>query len=746
MLKNENDRIRSLIGSFEKNRHGVYVPIPKGKNFLPNPVAVNGIPWHADGENNPRAIGTKAYEEWWDEQFDRCLNGYDTGGIHITGRYYYYLNFQIISGLFGPQYPWVVDLDIEYFLLIDWIKAMHKAGIISLKARRKGLSEKAQGIINHGLRFIDQYRAGISAGQQKYVDGLKEKLIHGYSNVPQELRINYTKLDEGLFQTGYKVINEFGGERIEGYAGNVRFATMHDKSNKLEGYYFHDSFYEEAGHYDKLEEAHGSIDPALTFGSIRKGTNYIFGTAGDISSSSKAFQKFWNNADKLGFVKFWVPGNRMHFPFMVNSKSGEPYNPEEKKYQKAIDPITGVEYDPIPNLRGFKPEQRLGMEDIKSAKENVLKEREKYLKIGDRKSLRKALKSFPLNEEEAWTTGGNNNFDAEILNDCMNSLLTSEDDNTKWVLEWATKKDPETGQTTRELPLRVIARPATDKDREYNIVYVKERPNPKFRDLDIGGIDSYNQDKSATSDSLGAMYVGRRKDAWIGYQGHDKGIVPVAEYYCRPPRKEIFFDNCLKIAVWYNLVGNTMISAEYDNIINFFKENGGRKYLSLRPRSFESKKSTQEHKYGAKMTSHSKPLALGIAQSWVIDYAKYCSFLKLIKDFLAYDEEQAMKESDWDGADAWMLVLMRIEDMRTVPRKSLNNEDYSDNEYEIREGLPTFTTDDYGEVHINESIESVSKDNWVEERGGWSSDNSEKIAGFRDPMEMDFNEIEDYLY
>jgi hypothetical protein len=745
MWNSENDSINKLVRSFEKNQHGIYVPIPKGKNFLPNPVAVNGIPWHADGENNPKAIGTKAYEEWWDEQFDRCLNGYQTGGIFITGRYYYYLNFQIITGLFGPQYPWIVDLDIEYFLLIDWIKKFHKVGIISLKARRKGLSEKAEGIINHGLRFIDKYRAGISAGQQKYVDGLTEKLIHGFGNTPLELRLNYTKLDENLFQTGYKVTSDVGGERIEGYAGNVRFATMHDKSNKLEGYYFHDSFYEESGHYDNLEEAHGSIDPALTFGSIRKGTNYIFGTAGDISSSSKAFQKFWHEAEKLGFIKFWVPGNRMHYPFMVNSRSGEPYNPMDKKVEKAVDPITGAEYDPIPNLRKYKPEQRIGMEDVDSAKINILKEREKYLKLGDRKSLRKALKSFPLTEEEAWTTGGNNNFDAEILNDCMNNLMMAESQHTKWVLDWAVTKDQETGETVKEFPLRVIARPANEKDKDYNIVYVKERPNPTYKDLDIGGIDSYNQDQSATSDSLGAMYVGRRKDNWIGYQGHDKGIIPIAEYYDRPPRKEIFFDNCLKIAVWYNLIGNVMISAEYDNIINYFKENGGRKFLAPRPRSFESKKSTQEHKYGAKMTSHSKPLALGIAQSWVLDSAQYCVFLRLIKDYLAYDEEKI--ESDWDGADAWMLILMRIEDMRTAPRKVLNNEEYSENEYDLSEGMPIFKLQNNGEVYISQDLDFQNKKEvWNEDKGGWSSGNRHQDHIPNDPFNMDFDEIEDYIY
>jgi hypothetical protein len=140
-----------------------YAPIIKVRGFSPNPVAGN-IPIFADSITNPKVVGTTNYNEFWDEQIDRCINGYDTAGIHIPGRYYFYLNFVILKGLYGPQYPFYVDLDLEYYNLVAYVKKNRKMGIVSVKARRKGLSEKAQNILAHGLRFTEGYRGAITAG------------------------------------------------------------------------------------------------------------------------------------------------------------------------------------------------------------------------------------------------------------------------------------------------------------------------------------------------------------------------------------------------------------------------------------------------------------------------------------------------------------------------------------------------------------------------------------------------------
>jgi hypothetical protein len=140
-------------------------------------------------------------------------------------------------------------------------------------------------------------------------------------------------------------------------------------------------------------------------------------------------------------------------------------------------------------------------------------------------------------------------------------------------------------------------------------------------------------------------------------------------------------------------------------------KNNGMKFLSPRPKTFDSKKTQQMHKWGAKMTVSSKPIILGLVQTWIVDYVMDCEFPALLRDMLAYDEEYI--GTDWDSVDALAYAIMRIEDMRTRPRKSSDEdivedpiqwvEDQNGNMICIR----TDNTEKKKDIHTKES------------RGGW---------------------------
>lgn len=684
--------------SFVKNKTGIYVPIRKSKGFCPNPVARDGIPEFADSVNNPNVVGTDAYNQYWDEQYDRCINGYVTGGINIPGRYYYFLNFQVLRGVYGPQYPWINDFDLEYYFTVDYIKKYKKAGMICLKARRKGLSEDFQTIANHGLRFIEGYRAGITAGLKTYADELRSKFQYGFDNVVPEMRLNYTISNQDTFQVGYQEKTETGSWATRGYGGSISIVSLQDSSEKMEGNYFNDIAMEEAGQYPKLKAAHDSIKPGLEFGSKMEGSFFIFGTAGNILSTSKDFKELWQDADTYDLVKLWVPGRRKYLPFWVNHHSGEPVNPKTKEIDFEIDPHTKTKIDPIKNLRKYKDYERVGMEDTEMAGWFIKQKKIALSKLANKDALLKFNKSYPDSEEEAWSSGGNNNFDPEILNTQIVALMSDEFPLKQYILDWVYTDE---GRKEKVLPLRVTGRPAKHTDPDYRKHVVFQEPMPEFRDLDVGGVDSYNQDQTKTSNSLGSMIVIRRYKNLMGYTGSYPGEVPVHMYYKRPKRKEIFYEETLKAAIWYNLKRNTMLSAEYDNIINFWRINGGESYLSLRPRTFESKSSKLDHRYGAKMTMHSKPLALGIAQSWILDSGKYIFFPEILRDFLAYDEE--IIESDWDGADACMLALMRIEDMKRAPRKDDTGAESS------KTMFPEYYYDEDGDLMVKSFSPNITK-------------------------------------
>jgi hypothetical protein len=678
-----------------------YTPIIKVKGFQPAPVAGN-IPIWADGKINPRVQDTQKYRDFWDEQFDRCINGYDTGGIHIPGRYYFYINFVVLQGLRGPSYPMYVDLDLEYFNLVEYVKKNQKTGIVSVKARRKGLSEKSEGgILSYGIRFIEGYRGAIAAGLDTYQVGLRKKFDSAQSKFHDELRLNVLKDNDSMYHVGYERKDPIGGFVDDGYGGRLSFATLFDDAKKLEGEYFHDVIFEECGQFKLLGEAFESIKPALEFGILMLGTFYIYGTGGNILSTSKDFKDFWDNAETYGLEKFWIPGTRLYYPFF-----GNPFD------EYFIDEDNSKKIDSIPNLRELKPFQRIGCEDIKAAEQYILAKRVEYAKLPNKKKLKEHNQNYPLTVEEAFTSGGSNNFNDEKIYDRLFTIEGEPNNYRPVVLSWV--YDIDDGIKRIREPLQVEHRPAKKGDPDGEIIWVYQMPRIDMTDLDIGGVDSYNQDQTQTLKSLGAMIVTRQGDKVnLVNEGIHRAKYPVCLYYKRPARKEIFFENCLKISVWYNLVKNTMCNAEQDFVIDYFLKNGGRKFLSPRPKAFDAPKSEQRHKFGAKMTGYSKPLILGIVQSWVEDYVQFCQYPELLRDLLAYDEEYI--GTDWDSVDALAYSIMRIEDMRTRPRKGESENDPAYAE-------PKWRFDGDGNailVPSEQEFVKIDKSRNMEGEGGW---------------------------
>jgi len=167
-----------------------------------------------------------------------------------------------------------------------------------------------------------------------------------------------------------------------------------------------------------------------------------------------------------------------------------------------------------------------------------------------------------------------------------------------------------------------------------------------------------------------------------------------------------------------------MSNAEQDFVIDYYIKNGGRKFLSPRPKAFDSPKSEQRHKFGAKMTGYSKPLIIGVVQSWVEDFVQFCNFPEMLRDLLAYDEEYIGTE--WDSVDSLAYAIMRIEDMRTQPRKgeAENDPAYADAKWRfdadgnaILVDTPQLTT----KIESNRNLEGS---------GGWKAGDGIERAEF----------------
>lgn len=621
-----------------------YNPIIKGRGFNPAPVA-GKIPYFADSLTNPACIDTKNWEEWWLEQFYYMENGYNTGGMWIPPTMYFFLNFMPIKGLHGTIYPHFIDSQYTLHKLRHEIKQDPSvSGLIIPKARRKSLSIFGNTIAAHGMRFTQDYRMGVAGGLERYVDGFRQKLYMSYNNVPPELKLNYLRRNNNELSNGYEIRNS-KGSFDEFVTSLLLFQTLKDKAEKLEGEFFHDVIFEESGQFENSNSAYESIKPALMMGEEVLGTFYIYGTGGNMLKGSKDFKHFWHNYDNYGLVRYFINGARYYYPYYKGAKN------EKGEIVEKI-PVLNEKY------KDLSPEQLLGCEDVVSSEKEIRDERLKRAKNPKKKALTEWNQKFPLTVEEVFTSSGVNNFNSDLLYQQQYNIDSQPAKYTDWILDLVTD---ENGLIV--IPLRATARQAKNTDQDWERISILKHPEPFIRNLDVQGVDGYNEDNSQTSDSMGGIVVVRQYDKYSDpdetYTGHK---VVICHYLERPPRKELHWLISLKISVYYNTIKNCMISAESDMVIQYYKENGGKKFLSPRPRAFDAPDTKMIHDYGAKMTTFSKPRMTGLLQSYVEDHIGTCWFFELILNYIAYDYENI--GTDWDDVDALGLALMRIVDMK----------------------------------------------------------------------------------
>lgn len=617
------------------------LPYIKGKGFLPNPIVVNGIPDYADSYRNPKVIGTPEHESFWAEQLYRCINGYNTGGIYLPGRFYYYMNFNSMSTVKGIINPDFCDLHLQLAYIIDFCKS-NNLNLVMPKKRRAGVSEAFQKMaVDYGYRFIPAYHAGVVAGKKTFADDFVKKWKISESLLVPEFKINSLSRNDDEIVSGYTVIEN--GKSVErGIKTEIYIRTAHSDPNVFKGTYLNDVICEEAGEFENFKEFYSATKDCLTDSGMQVGTMFIFGTGGNINKGSKDFKHVCENLKDYNAILFVISGDRFKKPYYGGAT------------------IDGKNIGITPILsKQYKPYQLIGCEDRETALEDIIKERV-ILKNGELKLYLEHLQNNPINLSEIFRKMFSNNFDIQKINAQQDAITASVNKYSKYKLEWVVD---DKGFPVE--PKRVKAVPATDMDDDKECVLIMDEyhPNPKYQSLYVAGIDPYDQDKAKSSKSLGAMCVLiRRNTIHPNFQ-----LAPVAVICTRPKRKEIFFDMCVKLSVYYNLVGSTLgDKAGSSGIISCYKENGCEKYLALRPQKFESETSTQAHEYWVSLNSYSRPLMVGLMQTAVHDYVQNIWFSDLIDQLGNFDTIET--DSDNDLADAYGIALMQDVSVGIAPR------------------------------------------------------------------------------
>lgn len=664
---------------------------PKGfLNFL-IPIIQKGIPDYADSIDNPDCVGTPEYEEFWGNELAKIKQGFFIGDIWIPGRFYYYMNYKLMSTIDGIITPDFVDMHLELAYYIEHCLSNGK-NLLCAKGRRKGISEATSTmVVDYGWRFTEGFKAGVAAGKKVYVEDFVAKWRFSDSRLPPEFSTKKLTDNDDEIVAGYSIKNQHNAYEERGTFNTIYARTMGSDPNMFKGLYLNAIISEEVGEHEKWIEFYGASKDCLKSGNQQKGILIAFGTAGNVNKGSKDFKKIWNKPDAYNFVKYLIPADRFNLYGGAKNKA------------RTIPSTSEL-------VKKYRDYQLIGVEDRENSLKGILARREVMLAAGDLKAYNEDLQNNPINEQEMFRKTLVNNFDVNKLNEQQYAIDSlSHAKYTKYKLEWV--KD-EKGMI--KMPLKVVAKPLTNLDDQDECICILdgELPRKGYSNLCVSGIDSYDQDEAKESKSLGAMCI-RIRDNNIRNSDGTPAMrnCPIAVISCRPKRKELFYELCLKASVFYDLIGNVLVDVGAALIMQYFAENGGWKYLADRPRKFESESSQQTHEKGVRFTTFSRPRMASLMQSDILDnghnywFGRDGDSCDLVNQLGNYDIIEV--GSDNDLADAHGLSLMQDISCEVKPRDN-EAEDIPD-----RFELKKFVSDGQGGMRMKgkeEAIKNIQQD------------------------------------
>ena len=534
-----------------------------GKNFIATGRYTNALP------------GTLEFDRFWDEEYNRCMNGYEVSGARITGKHYFYLNYCLINkvnltddnrgkrkvskGFLLPDF-W--DGDYEYFWFLEiaengidptLIPKLHlnnkvlwteggKSMIVG-KARRRGFSYKNAATIAWEYTFIKKSLTLVAAYDKKYLFseiGIFTKVIdmlnHLNEHCPAFKRTRLVnKIADGRIKSGFIEYTEDGTELTKGFQSAITCISFQNNPDAARGADASKIIVEETGTFINWNESYYAMEPSIKAGDYYTGMMVVFGTGGDMEAGTIDFAEMYYNPDNYNMMPFEN----------VWDEDGLPEKP------------TGFFFPMYQNYEGAYDKE--GNSDIPKAKELLTKLREnKKAKAKSPEEYLRHTTEYAWSPSEAFQIISNNVFPTEDLRRQLGLCMTK--DEYKGICGRMAYDERGNAEFVPDLSLRPLEYRDKSIDKS-GCIQIWEKPTPGTSyNLYTAGLDPYATDEANYSESLGSLFIFKRYA--IGEETHD---LPVAEYTGRPQNFKEFYDQCILLIEYYNA------SCLYENNINNFK-------------------------------------------------------------------------------------------------------------------------------------------------------------------------------
>lgn len=566
-------------------------------------------------------VGTTDYNKYWEQETDRCKNGYIApDGEGITGYNYFYLNYSPIFKLVETEYtdrngdlrkrrerilqfPSFWDYDYYYFCAIEEAEQQGKHMAV-LKSRQRGYSFKGASMLVRNYMLIPGSKNFAVASEQKFLigDGLLTKAWQIMDFLDQHTawakqRLVSTRMER---VSGYKVTDEFGKQTERGYLSSIVGITLKNDPERIRGTRGKLVLWEEGGKFPDLIDAWRIEQPSVeTDDGVAFGLMIAFGTGGTIGASFDGLKELFykpNANNVLAFPNIWDDGRE-------NTECGF-FVPAYSNLESFDDDGNQVYMDKDGNSYKEK------------AIQNLIDQRNKIKDGGaSQQSIDRFISERPIKPAEAVLELGKNIFPRKLLMDQLTRIRTNKKlQSMKHIvdLEWdgngQVKATEKPGGDITNYPLK-------KGDKPHGSVVIWEYPvkDPPLG-LYIGGCDPYDHDDSFTN-SLGSTFIFKRVragEAWTD--------VIVAEYSGRPDTAEEYYENVRKLLTFYN--ARLLFENERKGIYPYFTNKHCDYLLADQPDKIISevfKDSKVQRRKGCHMTKQIRAYGEGLILEWLLD-------------------------------------------------------------------------------------------------------------------------------
>lgn len=565
--------------------------------------------------------GTTDYNKYWEQETDRCINGYTApDGEGITGYNYFYLNYSPIMRLKEEEYtdregnlrkrrqrilefPSFWDYDYYYFCAIEQAELEGKHMAV-LKCRQRGYSFKGGSMLVRNYMLIPGSKNFAIASEQKFLigDGLLTKAWQIMDFLDKHTawakqRLVSTRMER---TSGYKITDEFGKQTEQGYLSSITGITLKNDPERVRGTRAKLVLWEEGGKFPSLLDAWRIEQPSVeTDDGKAFGLMIAFGTGGTEGASFEGLKELFYKPESynvLSFPNIWDEGREnTECAFFV---------PAYSNLESFDDDGNQVYMDKDGNSYKEK------------AIQNLIDQRNKVKDGGaSQQSIDRFISERPIRPAEAVLELGKNIFPRKLLMDQLTRIRTNKKlQSMKHIvdLEW----DGNGQVKATEKPSGDITNyPLKKGDKPHGSVVIWEYPvkDPPLG-LYIGGCDPYDHDDSFTN-SLGSTFIFKRVragEAWTD--------VIVAEYSGRPDTAEEYYENVRKLLTFYN--ARLLFENERKGIYPYFTNKHCDYLLADQPDKIISevfKDSKVQRRKGCHMTKQIRAYGEGLILEWLLD-------------------------------------------------------------------------------------------------------------------------------